>query len=347
MAQVVLLCMSMSLLFQDFQTEMDKLRKGLTDLNALVKDVILPLKAQLEEAKAANKQRTRDETPEMYNEYETQLYCYFPINIYTPAMNWLLKRPIVRRFLQYETIRTVYRNHPLFKPDAEFVFGKFLDYLMTRRLQSHWCKSTGSGRSQDYGRAPMAGIVVDIAEKELVDVGKRRVPGSKDVSEFVKDKCNSARRHQVLGAQYVKDSKSVQEMAFRIYSERVDFISKHEVRKYMLNSDKLFAINVAIFQWLFKDNKKKWSYDHELNKTRKLEISNGYKEDPTFDGSQPVPNDLELSFFPEMDVGQPLHDMAEAEALEAELIRSGLSKPVFPPNVWVVSALPLAKLACC
>ncbi len=221
----------MSLWFQDFQAEMNKLREGLQSLNSLVKDVILPLKAQLEEAKAKQKVRTREDTPDMYNDYETQLYYYFPINVYTKAMNWLLKQPIVRKFLEYETIRVVYRNHPPFKPDAEFVFGKFLDYLMTRRQQSHWCKSTGRGRSQDYGRAPMPDIVVDIAEKELVDVGKRRVPGSKNVAEFVKDKCNSARRHQVLGSQYVKDSKSVQEMAYRILGERVDFMKKHEVRK--------------------------------------------------------------------------------------------------------------------
>ncbi len=93
-------------------------------------------------------------------------------------------------------------------------------------------------------------------------------------------------------------------------------------------------------QWVFKDCKKKWTFEDELKKTRKLEISSGYKDDPTFDANQPYPDDLELLFFPEMDVGRPLHDMNEAEDLVRELKKVGLSKPIFPPNVWAVSLWP-------
>ncbi len=60
-------------------------------------------------------------------------------------------------------------------------------------------------------------------------------------------------------------------------------------------------------------------------------------EDKNFDGDKPFPPHIETDIWPSMDAGQPLHDMAEAEALEQQLLGSGLNKPVFPAHVWDVS----------
>ncbi len=172
---------------------------------------------------------SRAQTPPYYNDVEDDLAKYFPINEYTMPMNWLLKKPIVQRFIYYEVIRRAYRTHPVFKPDAEFIIGIYMDFLMSPRLQTHFGKSTGTGGTMDFARCPMPQVVVEIADTVLLDLGKRRVPGTRTNADAIKDRCNNVRRFQVLGSDYIKDATSRQEMAHRLLGERQDFYERHMV----------------------------------------------------------------------------------------------------------------------
>ena len=172
---------------------------------------------------------SRGNTPPYHNDTESEIASYFPINQYTQAMNWFLKRPIVQTFLYYEVIRIAYRTHPLFKPDADFVLGVYMDYLCSTRLQTHFGKSTGSGSTLDFARFPMPQVIVDIANTKLVDIGKRRVPGGKDNAELIKVRGNNMRRNHLLGSDYIRGSASVEQMAHRILTERHDFYEMHVV----------------------------------------------------------------------------------------------------------------------
>ena len=216
------------------------------DLQQAIINAVQPIRERLDAAESDNKRlheelaaikskqrATREDTPQMYNDTETMLQRFFPINTYTPAMDWLIQQKPVRTFLYYETMRVAYRTHPPFKPDTEYVLGKFMDYLMTKRLQSHFSKATGTKKKQDYARVPLPQIVVDMANNEFLNLGKRKIPGSKDNAEFFKDRCNSARRIHVLNAANVLESSCVEEMAHKLFTERVDFVSKHEVRNYI------------------------------------------------------------------------------------------------------------------
>ncbi len=176
--------------------------------------------------------RDRDGTPDMYTDEETRTKKLFPINTYTREMDWFLRQRAVHTFIYYEVMRVAYRTYPVFKPDAEFVIAKYMDYLLSTRLQSHLAKATGKrGKAKmDYGRAPMPSIVVQIAEQELTDLGKRRVPGYREVPEVMKDRCGAARRNKVIESDHVSSATSVEVMAHRLYNERMDFADANEVK---------------------------------------------------------------------------------------------------------------------
>ncbi len=95
----------------------------------------------------------------------------------------------------------------------------------------------------------------------------------------------------------------------------------------------------AYFQWIFdKLNQKKWTFEIELEKTKKLKTGMKHKDDPTFDGAKvPFEPHIEDMVFPDMDKGTELDDMDQARALVADLEAFGLTKPTFPRHVWDVS----------
>ncbi len=171
----------------------------------------------------------RDSTPPMYNDAETQIMALFPINIYNEPMNWLLSQSIVQRFIYFDVMRLIYRSHPVFKPEADWVTARYMDYIMSQRLQTHFAKATKVRRRMDYSRVPMPMVLHDIAETHLKDLGKRRTPGAKTMANFMKDRCNSNRRVHLLNSAHVQAAKSKQEMAWLIMAERVDFVEKHDV----------------------------------------------------------------------------------------------------------------------
>ncbi len=172
---------------------------------------------------------SRDSTPPMYNSAETDIMELFPINIYNEPMDWLLKQRIVQRFIYFDVMRLVYRSHPVFKPECDWVTARYMDYLLSQRLQTHFTKATDIKRKTDYSRVPMPKVVLEIAEVHMKDLGKRRAPGVKGLADFMKDRCNSNRRVHLLNSAHVQAAKSIQEFAWLIMAERVDFVEKHDV----------------------------------------------------------------------------------------------------------------------
>ncbi len=279
----------------------------------------------------------RDGTPPMYNDAESKVLELFPINIYNEAIDWLLKQPVVQRLIYFDVIRLAYRNHPVFKPECDWVIARYMDYLLSQRLQTHFAKATKVKRKTDYSRVPMPKVIVDIADTHLVDLGKRRVPGSKDTADFMKGRCNTARRIHLLYSEHVLGAKSLQEMAFFIYAERVDFVAKHDVSFYIDENTDDLTFPLLSLQWLTLNIVHDWTFEKEVAKTRKLLSAKNHKEDPTFDGNQPLPDDIESDIWPSMDKGTPLNSMEEAHQLVDYLEASGVSVPVLPPEVWAVS----------
>ncbi len=313
-------------------------------------NAVQPIRERLDAAEAQNKklegqlaslkakqQSTREGTPHMYNDTETLVQRYFPINTYTPEMDWFIQQKPVRTFLYYETMRVAYRTHPPFKPDAEFVMGKFMDALMSKRLQTHFSKATGTKKkNQDYGRVPLPAVVVDIANVELLNLGKQRIPGSKETAEFLKDRCNSARRIHVINSSTVLESKCIEEMAHKLFTERIDFVNKHEVTVSCIIHSTM-NMSCFSFQWLFASNTKTWSFEKELKKTKALSIANKVPSDRTYDHkTKPLIDNIEELMFPTMDHSDVLNDMDTAIGLVRDL-EQGISKPVFPIHVWDVS----------
>ncbi len=298
-------------------------------------------------AAAAAPGKSRDTTPAYYNPAEDDLVPYFPINKYTKAMDWVMQQPVVHKFLQYETMREVYKTHPVFKPESDIVLGAYMDYVASVRLQTHFGKATTRVSKADYGRFPMPMAFLKVAQDELKTLGKQRTPYAKSVADFIKDRCNNLRRTHVIGSEFIKGTETLQEMAHRMMAERLDFVQEHAVScvTVIVHQEDL-PTNLIIFQWIFdKMPKVNWSYDIELKKTRKLVAGQRKKDDPSFDGNaEPFPEDIELLIFPDMDKGRVLESMDEAKRIVAALEESGVSKPMFPRPVWDVSILFVAKV---
>ena len=322
---------------QEFQKELGRLFTGFGEL----KDFVKQLAEKSTTKPAPTRTATRGDTPDYHNDVETQIVKYFPINKYTMAMDWFIKQPIVQDFIHYEVMRKVYRTHPVFKPESDKVLGKYMDWLVSFRLQSHFGKATTRVCPMDYGRFAMPMVMLKIAEERILNLGKLRVPGAKDVAEFLKDRCQGQCRTKVLGSDFLEGSESVQEMAHRILAERVDFIQEHQVTPmYCLCCGQLLQQWEISFQWIFNKLKQpKWDFECELKKTKKLAIAGRLKDDPSFDGvTEPFLDDIEILIFDDMDKGIPLEDMDEARQLVDDLEKTGITKPMFPRTVWDVSS---------
>ncbi len=207
---------------------MAKLLEGFSE----VKQAVSTISGASKKASPAQMTSTgarREATPQYYNDAESELDSYFPINQYTEPMDWLLKQPIVHTFFHYEVIRRVYRKHPIFKPESDVVLSSYMDYVASTRLQTHFAKATTRVTKMDYGKFPMPMVFVKIALDQLMDLGKQRIPGTKDVATFIKDRCANTRRSHVLNSEFILESDSQQEMAHRLLAEREDFVSMHAV----------------------------------------------------------------------------------------------------------------------
>ncbi len=222
---------------------MDATRRGLESLNRQMQAIVqmqaemkaagipIPGKEPMEKYRASTV--PPEDTPPNKSEAEFKLANVFPINTLTEPMLWLLERPVVRRFLRYEVIRKVYKATSVIKPDLELVASKFMDYVMSTRLQTHMGKS-GRGRNLDFSRVALPEIFLDIIRNELAELGKIPAPGTKSLEDFIKDRCNSTRRIHLIGSDYISTAPSVQEMAFRILHERLDFFYRHQVRALLI-----------------------------------------------------------------------------------------------------------------
>ncbi len=166
-------------------------------------------------------------------EAETELLSLFPINVYTKEIHWLLQRPMVRKFLKYETMKAVYSGLPTFKADMETVVNKFLEYTLSQRLLAHLSKASSqaaaTGGKRHFGRFPLPGAVREIAEEELKGLWKKRAPGEKNVVDTMLNYCTTARRNQLLTNTYILEGSCLEEVALRYYWERMDFYQRHKV----------------------------------------------------------------------------------------------------------------------
>ncbi len=172
---------------------------------------------------------SEEPTPE-YNEAENMLMKYFPVNEYTKAMHWLLKHDVVRTFLEYRTMRAVYKGFVPSKPDMEIVLAKFLDLTVSLRLQAHLGKPvTDTSPLLHFGRFPMPQPLYKIATEDLKGLSKKRAEGMKDEADILKDKCLTAKRTCINANTYACDAESIEETALRLYWERMDFFQKHKV----------------------------------------------------------------------------------------------------------------------
>ncbi len=186
-------------------------------------------KPSTSKASTSTKQITRDDTPEYTNEAESRVLALFPINYYSQAMEWLVQQPIVQDLIKYEVMRDVYRLLPVFKPESNTVLERFMDIVLSVRLQTHMGKPTPRSTTHDYGRFTMPMVFLQIAQDKLAGLGKLRAPGAKDVADFMKDRCTGFRRTKVLCGPFMAGSDSVQQLAHRIMNERMDFAKKHKV----------------------------------------------------------------------------------------------------------------------
>ncbi len=222
--------------FQEFHNEIEKLFSGFGDLKSYVQ-AIAENKAKGKSLSLTSTTRTatREDTPEYVKDTETRVLNLFPINKYTEAVDWMLKQPVVQDLIYYETMRTVYRKLPVFKPESNFVIESFMDNTFSVRLQTHCGKATTRVSKADYGRFPLPMIALKIAQENLSNLGKLRVPGGKSVADFIKDRCANLRRTYLIGSDFMEGSDSVQEMAHRMLAERVDFVQNHKVSEIVID----------------------------------------------------------------------------------------------------------------
>ncbi len=221
--------------FQELNRELTRVVSGFGELKKFVQDIAEQRGkttsgvSTSQESATKSKKQTRGKTPEYVNDAESKVLALFPINYYSKAMDWLNQQPIVQDLIYYEVMRIVYRLLPVFKPDSNQVLEAFMDAVMSVRLQSHMGKPTPRHSQQDYGRFSMPMVFLKIAQDRLAGLGRLRAPGSKDVADFMKDRCTGQRRNKVLCGPFTAGSASVQQFAHRILNERLDFAEKHKV----------------------------------------------------------------------------------------------------------------------
>ncbi len=161
--------------------------------------------------------------------YEERVISFLPINKYTQAMNWMLKQQPIRDIIYIQVLKKAYEDYTQFKPDNEYIVKKYLNILLSDRLMGHFGKATGGGRNLDFSRCPMPMPILTIADEKLARLHKVRPPGAKDNAELMKQRCNDVRTARLLRSDYISGASCQEEMAIRIFLERIDFYENHQV----------------------------------------------------------------------------------------------------------------------
>ncbi len=188
---------------------------------------------------------TSSDEPPHVHEAESKLMRYFPINVFTPAMKWLLQQKPVRKYLYIEVMRRCYKGTPTNKPEPRIVYGEFYDYVISDRLGAHLGKSTGAPAGLQFGRFPFPQQLVDIAERNLASLHRDLLPLDTDASGVFVHRCNAAKRNYLMTSKYLNGAESMQLMAQRLYWERLDFYNHHKVTENQLYSAMFMSTTIA------------------------------------------------------------------------------------------------------
>lgn len=166
----------------------------------------------------------------MLTEPEHELLKIFPINTYTREVGWLLVQKPVQEFIRYAVMKQLYGNAPTHRPDPEIVTYRFCDFVFSKRFLAHCAKPTGQGRRRDHGRCKFPLIVYNILMANVANLGNAPLPGLRLHDEIVKDKCNTLVKNNIKASPYVLGSSSIEQMAHRLFHERVTFYENHKVK---------------------------------------------------------------------------------------------------------------------
>ncbi len=172
------------------------------------------------------------EPPPTVTGVEAVLYTLFPIPVYTRAIDWLLKKEPVKKYIYYQVLKKLYTDPLPSKPDWETVMTEYLDFMLTFRVQSHLGKAGGNAAKLHFSRFPLPDIVLQIAVDNISSMHRERVPGDKDYASFFRDKCNGIKRNHLYASPWVVASSSKQEMAQKLLWEKYDFYIRHRVTCY-------------------------------------------------------------------------------------------------------------------
>ncbi len=301
--------------------------------------------ARLDRARGRDTASTISDEPERsYNSTENKLLKLLPINRYTRAIDWLLQQKVVRDFIRYETMSRIYKGFITFKPEMDDVLTTYFDMVVSVRLQAHMGKAV-SGRSPlfHFGRFPLPQPLLKIAMEDLNKLSRIRAPGMRDEADFFKSKCITAKRTHINSNKYLVDAESKEEVALRLWWERLDFYRKHKVSaaQSVPNRTKAWSLTSSfLFQHHFPNEDPEhpsWPFEKELRFSQALAVTKSKPSDPNFDyKAHTAPENIEDMFFRGMSKGRELHSMTEAKALVEELNKSGISQPRFAEGTWEV-----------
>ncbi len=161
---------------------------------------------------------------------EARLKKYFPINVLTEPMMWLLRQKPVRQYIKHELIRILYGSSPSGRPDTEETIYEFMVFLFSPRFLSHCAKVTANTKTVDFGRFPFPKVAFNLFEKEIAELGNPPLKGMRDATEIARDKCNSIKKTVVYKSRHFrKGNAAIELIALRFYWERMDFFEKHKV----------------------------------------------------------------------------------------------------------------------
>ncbi len=205
-------------------TYRDRQDVGQRDIDPRSKTLKLPRYSQRSTVSASS-----SEPVPVYSGVESTLYNIFPINVYTKAVDWLLHKEPVKKYIFYQVMARIYTIAPPSKPDWETVMTEYLDYILSIRMQAHMGKAGGNANKLHFGRFPLPDAVMTIAKENISSLHRDRVPGDKDYATFFRTKCNGIKRNHLLNAAYVVKSESKQEMAQKLLWEKYDFYTQNKV----------------------------------------------------------------------------------------------------------------------
>ncbi len=287
----------------------------------------------------------KDENRAVYNSVENELMAYFPINVFTEDMMWLLEQPIVQDFLRKQVMVDLYDGNPKGKaPPQDAIYG-FIDNLFSQRFQSHIGNPVARRARYDFGRMPCPKIAYKILHDKIMPLARPIADGLRQPGQVIKDKCCTLHTKQVLGSSTILGCESVEEVAYYLYWERYDFYCQHQVCiSFKCGETSMCVMNCCnILQWLFPkvdpDNPP-WTYETEISKVMKLKAYKNGKldhDDKFSFKDRGHPEDIEAAFWPMLVKGRIPQSRKELEDLVKRLNETGLSNPQFSRSVWKVN----------